>query len=242
MSDYIRKPFSANELILRVQNILKSIREKSRLQEVFARHTSPEVMRELLGRTDDLMLSGELRQVTVMFADIRGFTRIASGAEPEQIVKELNQYLTVMSEEVIAEGGTLDQFMGDGIMAIFGAPLLHDDDTMRAVRSAIRIQTRTAELNHKRVEEGNLPMMVGIGITAGPAVVGNIGSPPRMEYTAIGDCVNMASRLQGFAGGGYVIVSEEVCKHISGQIKARPLDPANVKGKSEPVKIFSVIV
>jgi adenylate cyclase len=241
-SDYIRKPFSPAELILRVQNILKGAREKSRLQEIFARHTSPEVVRELLDRPEDLMLSGEIREVTVLFADIRGFTQLASGAGPDKIVRELNQYLTVMSEAVIAEEGTLDKFLGDGIMAVFGAPLKHEDDALRAVRAALKIQKEISEINDERERNGFQQMWVGIGISAGPAVVGNIGSPRRMEYTAIGDCVNVASRLQSVARGGQIIVSEEVYMNIYDQIMVEVLEAVSVKGKAKPINIYSVIV
>lgn len=240
-SDYIRKPFSPNELILRVENILKAAREKSRLQEVFSRHTSPEVVKELLNRPDDLMLAGEIREVAVLFADVRGFSQMVSGAEPEEIVRELNRNLTAMSESVISEGGTLDKFLGDGIMAIFGAPLRHEDDCCRAVRAALRIQEQIAEINRERESEGSRPMWVGIGITSGPAVVGNIGSPRRMDYTAIGDCVNVASRLQALASGGQIIISEQVYDKIKDEVQVEPLEAVTVKGKTESINIYNVI-
>jgi adenylate cyclase len=241
-ADYIRKPFSPAELTLRVKNILVGVREKSRLQEIFARHASPAVVKELLDRTDDLMLSGELCEAVILFADIRGFTRIASKAEPEYVVRELNRYLTVMSEAVMEEGGTLDKFMGDGIMAIFGAPLKHEDAAARAVRSAVRMQTGIADINRERAADGKEEMLVGVGINSGPAVVGSIGSPSRMDYTAIGDCVNVAARLQGFAHGGQIIISEEVCEQVSGEVETVAMEPVMVKGKSEPIKIYAVVV
>lgn len=239
-ADYIRKPFLPAELMLRVKNLLKSEREKNRLKEVFARHTSPEVMQELLSRSDDLMLSGELRQVAVLFADIRGFTRIAAGSSPEQVVKDLNQYLTVMSKAVMKEGGTLDKFLGDGLMALFGAPLPHDDDARRAVRSAIAIQQGVAQLNRERESAGRAPMRVGIGLTLGSALVGNIGSALRTDYTAIGDCVNMAARLQGQADGGEIIISDELSRAVASEFEVALKGQVKIKGKDEPIKIFSV--
>jgi len=241
VSDYIRKPFSPTELILRVQNILRGTREKNRLKEVFSRHTSPEVVCELLEKPDDLMLSGELRQVTVLFADIRGFTRMVSGAEPAEIVSELNLNLTVMSEAVIEHGGTLDKFLGDGIMALFGAPLAHDNDDERAVRAAIEMQRKVKAINQERTSDGRVAMWVGIGIASGPAVVGNIGSNLRMEYTAIGDCVNMASRLQALARGGEIIISEDVFGKCPSELGASPLSPVVIKGKPDPVAVYSLM-
>jgi len=238
--DYIRKPFSPDELLLRVHNVLAGVREKTRLQEMFSRHTSPEVMRELLSRPDDLLLSGQLRDVTVLFADIRGFTPIVAMSEPRALVSELNQVLTIMSEAVIAEEGTLDKFLGDGIMAIFGAPLAHPDDCRRAVRAAVEIQRVMARTNAARESKGQRAMTVGIGITAGPAVVGNIGSPRRMDYTAIGDCVNIAARLQAKAFGGQIIVTEEVKTRVERDFDLEPLGDASLKGKADPLRIFAV--
>ena len=195
----------------------------------------------MLNQSEDLMLSGETREISVLFADIRGFTQMASKAKPVDVVKILNKYLTVMSEAVIAEGGTLDKFLGDGIMAIFGAPLKHDDDPLRAVRAAVRIQKEVDNINKKRLKSGEKIMQVGIGITMGSAVVGNIGSPRRMDYTAIGDTVNMAFRLQSVAQGRQVILSEEVSKSVFKDFQSKALEPVIVKGKSEPMNVFSLI-
>ena len=240
-ADYIRKPFSPRELILRVQNIMKGARDKKRLQEIFARHTSPEVVRELMNQSEELMLSGETREIAVLFADIRGFTKMASRLKPGDLVIQLNQYLTAMSEAVIAEGGTLDKFLGDGIMAIFGAPLKHDDDPLRAARSALRIQQRVGSINQEREPNGLLALQVGIGITVGTAVVGNIGSPMRTDYTAIGDCVNVAFRLQAIAQGGQIILSDEAYKRVYASFRAEALEPVIVKGKTEPIRIYSLL-
>ncbi len=240
-SDYVRKPFSPRELSLRVQNILKGAKEKRRLQETFARHTSPEVVSELMNQAEELKLSGETREIASLFADIRGFTRMASGGRPKEIVDQLNRVLTAMSEAVMAFGGTLDKFLGDGIMAIFGAPLKHEDDPLRAARAAIKMQQSMAKINLERDKAGLLPMQVGIGITVGPAVVGTIGSPRRMEYTAIGDCVNVAFRLQSIARGGQILLSEKAYKSVSHELEGRALDPVQVKGKEEPMSVYSVV-
>ena len=239
-ADYIRKPFSPAELGLRVKNILRSENEKNRLKEIFARHTSAEVMEELLSRGDDLALGGELREVAVLFADVRGFTRIAANQPPEAMVRELNRYLSVMSEAVMAEGGTLDKFLGDGLMAVFGAPLKHDDDPLRAVRCAVALQRGVAELNREREAAGLMPMRVGVGVTFGQALVGTIGSALRTEYTAMGDCVNMASRLQERAEGGEIIVSEAMAQAVSAEVEIKAQGKVRVKGKDEPLAVFSV--
>jgi adenylate cyclase len=241
VADYIRKPFSARELILRVQNILTGAREKRRIREIFARHSSPEVVAELLSQTEELMLSGETREIAVLFADIRGFTPLASGTPPVDLVILLNRYLTVMSEAVIAQGGTLDKFLGDGIMAIFGAPLKHEDDALRSARAAIGIQKGVRKINQEREARGLGALQVGIGITLGPAVVGNIGSPMRTDYTAIGDCVNVAFRLQSIASGGQIILSETALRKIGPALNAKALDPVIVKGKTGPINIYSLL-
>jgi adenylate cyclase len=240
-ADYIRKPFSPRELVLRVQNIMKGAREKRRIEEIFARHSSPEVVRELLGQSEELMLAGETREIAVLFADIRGFSRLASTAHPVELVAQLNRYLTAMSEAVIEHGGTLDKFLGDGIMAIFGAPLKHDDDALRAARSAMALQERVKGINRELTGQGRAALEVGVGITVGPAVVGNIGSTMRTDYTAIGDCVNVAFRLQSIASGGQILVSAEVFARIRSELAADPLEPVIVKGQTSPIAIFSLL-
>ncbi|RKX71473.1 hypothetical protein DRP53_01465 [candidate division WOR-3 bacterium] len=216
-----------------------SLKEKELIKDAFRRYVSHQVAEEIFKDPERYLrsLKGERRRVTVLFADIRGFTPLAERLEPESVVSLLNDYLTVMVGAVFDNLGTLDKFMGDAIMAVFGAPISYEDDVIRGVKTAIDIQRRIEELNRNR----EIKIRVGIGINFGEAVVGNIGSKQRMDYTVVGDSVNLAQRLESIAKGGEIIISEPVYQEIKDHFSCQPLPPVQVKGKREPVKIFRVV-
>jgi adenylate cyclase len=187
-------------------------------------------------------MGGETRQATILMSDIRGFTRMASVLSPAEVVAFLNDYLTHMVDAVVAEEGRLDKFIGDGLLAVFGAPQEHPDDPQRACRVALRMRTVLAELNAQRAAQGLAPIAIGIGIHTGPVVAGNIGSARKMEYTVIGDTVNVASRIEQLTKqyGTDIIVSAATRAAVGEAFVLRELPPAQVAGKDEPLLVFAL--
>lgn len=190
-------------------------REKAYLKRLFERYLSPEVVREVIRRPELAGLGGEKRVITALFADLRGFTALAEHVPPEEVVHILNAYLSEMAEAVLAWGGTLDKFLGDGILALFGAPLPAPDHAERAFKAACEIRDRIKRLQNQRNLEGRPAPEIGIGIATGEAVIGNIGSRRRMEYTAIGRAVNLANRLEGLAGPGEILLARSTYESLA---------------------------
>ena len=195
----------------------------------------PQVLQEVLSAKHRPALHSVRRELTVLFADIRNFTRFAEMCQPEEVVEALNQYLDVMVESLFAYQGTLDKFLGDGLLAFFGAPLQQSDHAQRAVHAALDIQNGIAELNKRRRQQGAITLEVGIGINSGEAIVGNIGSEKRMEYTVVGDMVNVAQRLQARAQPGEVLISAMTLPHVASQVIVYNTVEEQVKGCRRPV-------
>lgn len=218
--------------------------ERGRVTDVFGRFVSTQVRNAIvnLALQDPNLIQpgGRQIEISVMFADIRGFTAIAENLEPSAVVELLNLYLHSMEEEVFKEAGTLDKYTGDGMMVIFGAPLQQPDHAARAVRTALNMQRAAAEVSRAR-GESEFKIEYGIGITTGPAVVGQIGSPRRLDYTAIGDTVNLAARLEGQAPPGVVLIDRATYLAVQDWIVATELAPVSVKGKARPVPVWSVV-
>ncbi len=224
--------------------MIASLREKEVIKDAFRRYVSKQVAEEIFKEPDRYLsaLKGERKRVSVLFADIRGFTPMAEKMAPEKVVSILNEYLTYMTSAVFKYKGTLDKFIGDCVMAVYGAPLSVHNPTEMAVKTAVEIQKKVAELNSKRVSSGEDPVYVGIGINTGEVVVGNIGSSERMDYTVIGDNVNLAARIQAKANemGVEILISGSAYDEVKDIVVARELPPVRVKGKSEPVRIYVV--
>jgi adenylate cyclase len=192
-------------------------------------------MEQVLSSADLRALQSTRREVTVLFADIRRFTAFAERYPPESVVDVLNQYLEVMVQAVFNHQGTLDKFLGDGLLAIFGTPLQQPDHPQRAVQTALEIQQAIAALNATRHAVNAPALTIGIGINSGEAIVGNIGSEKRMEYTVVGDMVNVAQRLQGQARGGEIIISAPVLAHVHSLVTVYDSLEAQVRGRRQPV-------
>src|SRR5262249_47306042 len=150
---------------------------------------------------------------------------------PEEVVQVLNEFYTLMIDTTFKNDGTLDKFLGDGVMAIFGAPIVHPDHSLQAVRTALAMQAGVAELSRQRVEAGKAPIVIGIGVSAGEAVAGTVGTEDRMEYTVIGDSVNLAARLESNAKPGQILISQRTYKKVEGHVNVRSLGMLKVKGK-----------
>ena len=217
-------------------------RQRRLLQDVFGRYVSSELAAEVLAQ-GEIPLGGSVQVVTVMFSDLRNFTNYCQGRDPTMVVAELNEYFTDMTAEIKAHGGMVNKFIGDGIMALFGAPVPHPDDARRAVACALHMVQRNDEFNQRRAERGLEPLVIGIALHTGSAVVGTIGAPEKMEYTAIGDTVNVASRIEGENKmyGSQLLVSKETYERVRDSVEAELAGHANLKGVSEPVAVYKIV-
>jgi adenylate cyclase len=207
-----------------------------------ARFLSPALVEQAARGNIELSKGGALTELTMLFSDIRGFTSIAEKLPAQEVVSMLNDYFELMVDILFEHNGILDKFIGDAIMGLWGAPVSRPDDATNAVRAAVRMQKRVAEWNEERTAQGKVPMRIGIGLHTGQVVVGNMGSSKALSYTAIGDGVNLASRLCGVAREDMVVISED-CARRAGKEKfvLEPLPPAKVKNREAPVEIYRVL-
>jgi adenylate cyclase len=212
------------------------------MKRLFGQYVSKDVYEQLVANPGLARLGGQRRQMTVLFSDIRGFTTVSERGEPEEIVGMLNEYFTRMVDIVFAHKGTLDKFVGDMVMALFGAPLDDPDHAQHAVDAARAMIRELNRLNEKWAAEGRPPLDIGIGISTGPMIAGNIGSEAIMSYTVIGDAVNLGARLESLNKeyGTRIIISEPTRDALSDRDVHRPLGEVVVKGKTKPVAIFEV--
>ena len=206
----------------------------------YSRFLPEYVVKQMLDNPESFKLGGVLQTITVLFADIRGFTRISEHAPPEKIVQLLNRYFSAMTDIIFAHGGTLDKYLGDGLMALFGAPTVTPKDAANAIATAVAMQRRMLSINDELREEGFPEIGIGIGLHTGEVTVGYIGSERRSEYTAIGDAVNTASRLESNAKAGEILVSEVTAKAAHSRYQLAPRDPISVKNRQQPVPLFEV--
>jgi adenylate cyclase len=206
----------------------------------YSRFMPEYVVKQLLNNPNSFRLGGANQTVTVLFADIRGFTALSENENPEKIVGLLNRYFSAMSEIIFDHGGTLDKYIGDGLMAIFGAPTTTPEDALNAVRAAVAMQKRLLSLNEELGKDGFGQVSVGMGLHTGEATIGYVGSDKRSEYTAIGDTVNLASRLESNAGGGQILISDATASAAGSSLPLKAHDPLLVKNRVQPVNLFEV--
>ena len=206
----------------------------------YSRFLPEYVVKQMLENPESFKLGGTSQTITILFADIRGFTRISEHANPEKIVNLLNRYFSAMTEIIFAHGGTLDKYLGDGLMALFGAPTATPDDASNALNAAVAMQRRLLGINRELREEGLAEIGVGMGLHTGEAIVGYIGSDRRSEYTAIGDTVNTSSRLESNARGGEILISDATAKAAHSRYKLKPREPIMVKNRQQPVNLWEV--
>lgn len=226
-----------------VYQFVSERRQKTAIKSLFSRYVDPSVVNELVDNPELVRLGGERKKLSVLFSDIANFTTISEGLAPEELVAHLNEYLTSMTEVVFRHAGTLDKYIGDAIIAFWGAPLELEDHGYRTCQAAMEMTRQLDKLNTKWTEEKKPLLNFRIGINSGEMIVGNVGGKERFDYTVIGDNVNLASRLEtaNKVYGTRIMLSEFTYELVKGRVFARELDLIVVKGKTKPVKIFELI-
>lgn len=227
------------ELSDAINQMTKGLQERERLKVNFSRYVSDHVLQKILSSNKPTKLEGERRKITVLFSDIRQFTHLAESLPPEQVVALLNEYFKIMLDIIFEHKGTLDKFIGDGLMVEFGAPLDDEFQEKNAVTAAIAMQKALEKLN----TTWNQPTIeIGIGIHTGFAVVGNVGSEKRMDYTAIGDTVNVASRLEQMTKSTKrtILISENTYQAVKEEFNAESLGPITLPGRQEPIRVYAI--
>ncbi len=253
-NDYVTKPLDFPVLLARTQTQLslkRAMEEIQRLAEqlelrnrfirdTFGRYLTDEVVASLLDSPKGLQLGGEKRQITMLMSDLRGFTSLAERLEPEQVVTILNRYLGIMAEVITPYQGTIDEFVGDAIFVIFGAPIWRQDDAQRAVACAVAMQLAMAAMNEQNRREGLPEVEMGIGIHTGEVVVGNIGSDKRAKYGVVGSPVNLTSRIESYTIGGQILVSEATQQAVGPLLRIAEQIQIEAKGVDQPTTVHDV--
>jgi len=220
--------------------LIDDITDRELLLHSLSCYVSPKVAEGILSAKNPISLAGSRELVTVLFADLRGFSFQSRKMSPEEMVELLNAYFGIMVEVVSRYEGTLDKFIGDCVMALFGAPVAIEDDAVKAVQCAVDMQDEVSRYSRRQKQRGNPYLYLGIGINRGEVLVGNIGSPRRMDYTAIGETVNLAARFQEYARGGEIIISDSVYQCVKEKFQLKALAPGVIKGANSRIPLYVV--
>ncbi len=231
-----------NELACAINHMTEGLKEREKVKSSFAKYVSKEVLEKILSSKGDIKLEGERKKVTMLFSDIPQFTKIAESMEPEDVVSLLNDYFSNMLDVIIEFDGTIDKFIGEGIMVEFGAPVSDPSQEIKAVKAAIKMHLVLSDLLEKWLKEGRPQIKMCVGIHTGDAVVGNVGSDKRMEYTAIGDTVNTASRLVELSKEKKlkILISEQIYEKIKDEYAADSLGKILLSGKTKETLVYSI--
>lgn len=232
----------AQQAAISIQNarLASRIEREAQTRAQISRLIPPSVVEQVVKGELTIEKGGRLTECTMLFSDIRGFTTMSDGRPAQEIVNTLNEYFEVMVDILFKYSGTLDKFVGDEIIGLFGAPIQIEDAPFKAVACAIAMLQALEEFNRTRASENQAPIRIGIGINTGNVITGSIGSTRALQYTAIGDAMNVASRLVNVAGSGEIIISEHTYRHVAGRVEAQQLPPVKVKGKAEELKVYRV--
>lgn len=217
-------------------------RARAIVQTTFEAYFPPNLVRKFVNDPDRLLAHGRRATLSILFSDIKGFTSRTSSMDPADVQEMLNEYFSEMVDIVFEHGGTLDKFIGDGLMVFFGDPEEQPDHADRAVKTAMAMQQRMREINRTRVQTGEEPMLIRIGINTGEVLVGNMGSSRRLTYTALGSAVNLAARIEPAAPSGGVLISETTARALNADFSMHPVEPLHAKGFVEPVNVFEVLI
>jgi class 3 adenylate cyclase len=236
----VRSKDEIGQLTRAFNEMVEGLRQRDFIRDTFGRYVSPEVAQTLLESPEGLRLGGEKREVTILMSDLRGYTRFAEEGDPAVVMQVLNEYLGRMTEIIIANRGTINEFIGDAIFAIFGAPLPYPDHAERAAACAIAMQCAMEEVNRLHVARGLPRLEMGIGLNTGEAVVGNIGSEKRAKYGVVGSAVNLAARVEGCTVGGQILLSPATYDRIRDLAEVGPPLPVEVKGIREPLVLHEL--
>lgn len=229
-------------LISAYNDMAKGLEEKEFIRKTLRKFVDKDIADELLRNPDKVKVGGERKKVTVLFADIRGFTPMSEKMPPEEVVAMLNKHYSNILPAIDVYGGVLDKFIGDALMVTFGTPFTKDDDALRAVKTGLMLRDIRRGLNEELVIKGKEPIHIGIGINTGYVVAGNIGSEERMEYTVLGDVVNVAARIEGLSKEEEVIITEDTYKEVKDLIiVSQDKEEFVLKGKSKPVTVYRVV-
>jgi class 3 adenylate cyclase len=253
-NDYVTKPLDFPVVLARLEMQLTLKQQKAEIRRLadslelrnrfirglFGRYVSEEVVTGLLASPEGPALGGENRRLTLLMSDLRGFTRLTEGLAPEQVLRLLNSYLGSMADVILAHQGTIDEFVGDGILAIFGAPLARPDDARRAVACAVGLQRAIVDLNERNVAEGLPILEMGISVHTGDVIVGNIGSERRTKYGVVGSAVNHAGRIESFTVGGQVLISDATLDAAGDGVRVGARLAIDAKGTREPIVVYDL--
>ncbi len=233
----------ANQAVIAIENarLYENVQKETMARMNLQRYLSPNVVEDVMSQKEELTLGGRKVNCSVLFADIVGFTPLSQNMDPERVVQFLNEYFTAMSDIIFHYEGTLDKFIGDAIMAVFGAPVPTPKHARNAVAAAFAMQRETAKLREHAAKTGGLPFQVRIGVNSGEVVAGNIGSPSRIDYTVIGDNVNLAARLEPLAPPGGIIISEATYQLVKDEVQVKKLPSIEVKGRTGLVEMYEVV-
>ena len=241
--DFLTKPINLDDLTITIEKAHATIEQQInavRVRETFGRYFADEVASLLLDQPEALTLGGEKRTATLLMSDLRGFSTISEHLSPEQVVEILNIYLGRMADVITTYNGTINEYIGDAIFVIFGAPIQRDDDAMRAIACALDMQCAMDDVN-EQMQTRDLPtLQMGIGINTGEVVVGNIGSPKRMKYGVVGSHVNLTSRIESYTVGGQILISDSTLEQVRPLVRIGNQMQVSTKGFSDPISIYDV--
>ena len=236
----VRSHDEVGRLTSAFNDMVEGLRQRDFIRNTFGRYVSPEVVKTLLESPEGLRFGGEKRDITVLMSDLRGYTQFAEQGDPTWVMETLNDYLARMTDIIIEYGGTINEFIGDAIFAVYGAPIPHHDHAERAAASALAMQRAMADINRANAEHGRPRFEMGIGINTGEAVVGNIGSEQRAKYAVVGAAVNLAARVEGCTVGGQIFLSPATYAQIHDLVEVAAPVPVELKGIAEPLLLYEL--
>lgn len=244
--DYLAKPFAIRELTARIEKRLQARQEtklllgqQAMIRQTFERFVAPQVVEILLREPDRVKLGGDLQQITVMFTDLEGFTTLSEDTPPHELLRVLNRYHELVSRLVNQHGGIVNKFMGDGVMVLFNTPIPREHHARSAVEAALAIRAALPAL-HAELEP-RFRLFLNCGIHTGPAIVGNVGTAHYMDYTALGDTVNLAARLQDMAHGNQILISDQTQAGLGAGIAVSAMGPLTIRNRSKTLNTYAVI-